>query len=90
MDKICEKCPYKGETAVCSSCRIGNAPEVDAEPVRHGQLIITDQWECDDMGYVVEGQCSACNLYFTQYTSIGGFSYKYCPRCGARLDGDIA
>ncbi len=45
---------------------------VDAEPIRHGH------WN------IVEGmptQCSLCGYYVKQKT------YKYCPYCGALMEG---
>lgn len=45
---------------------------IEAEPVRHGY------WN------IIEGmptQCSVCGYYVKQKT------YKYCPYCGARMEG---
>lgn len=50
---------------------------IDVEQVQHGQLITTDHLEFDDMDCLVDGQCSVCKRYCTQYTTISGFSYKY-------------
>ena len=48
-------------------------PTVDAEPVRHGR------WEHnqDVILYLV---CSEC-AYYVQH------EYKFCPNCGAKMDG---
>lgn len=51
---------------------------IDVEQIHHGQLIITDKLKFDDMDCLVDGQCSVCKHCCTQYTTIGGFSYKYC------------
>ena len=51
---------------------VKEAPTIEAEPVRHGH------WN------IVEGmptQCSCCGYYVKQKT------YKYCPYCGARMEG---
>lgn len=51
---------------------IKNAPTIDAEPVRHGH------WN------IIKGmptQCSSCGYYVKQKT------YKYCPYCGAKMEG---
>lgn len=59
---------------------IEDAPTVDAVPVVHGR------WEAK--GYVCgesEFECSACHK--TEWrTAISQF--KFCPFCGARMDGD--
>ena len=61
-----------------------NAPAVDAEPVRHGQWI----------PYKQNVECSECHVKWAidesiavVYTSIKDL--KYCPNCGARMDGDV-
>lgn len=48
-------------------------PSADVEPVRHGM------WEKND-----EYTCSLCGYRMV----IGDGAYKYCPNCGARMDGD--
>ena len=60
---------------------------IEAEPVRHGRW----QWA---EGYVgTTAECSVCGLspmsfYILPKNQIGRLPvYKYCPRCGARMDG---
>lgn len=56
---------------------IDNFPTVDVAPVRHGH------WEQGDI-YDIGDVCSLC-----QYDSNREpCTYKYCPWCGARMDGD--
>ena len=52
-----------------------------AEPVRHGK------WECtySPNGFLLEQTCSECGLTFEEPS---GVDYNYCPRCGARIDGE--
>lgn len=52
---------------------LDNTPTVDAAPVVRGRWI----W-CENGGY----HCSACDRRF-------GFVFdnKYCPNCGAKMDG---
>lgn len=66
---------------------IAKQPTVEAEPVRHGRW----KWE---KGYVgTMAVCSVCgssprSFYSLPKNQIGRLPiYKYCPRCGARMDG---
>lgn len=52
---------------------IQNIPAADVAPVVHGR------WREMDKGYYV---CSACNTFITV-----NYGYKYCPNCGAKMDG---
>lgn len=53
------------------------APAVDAEPVRHAR------WLDDDRYFRYGERCSACAS-----GSTGHGQNKYCPNCGARMDGE--
>lgn len=53
------------------------APAVDAEPVRHAR------WLDDDRYFGYGERCSACAS-----GSTGHGRNKYCPNCGARMDGE--
>lgn len=50
---------------------------VDAEPVKHGE------WKINSDGYYP--YCSVCGTAADQLTK---HLTKYCPECGARMDGD--
>lgn len=54
---------------------IDEQPTVDAEPVRYGKWIAQDETRTKFM-------CSECNA-----KNYGGHE-KYCPNCGARMDGE--
>lgn len=55
---------------------IENAQTIDAVPVKHGKWIHNDEWW--------EFICTSCRR------GIGNIKeYKYCPNCGAKMDGDI-
>lgn len=57
---------------------IGHAPVVDAVPVVHGH------WKEDPSGYGF-WICSACG--FVSEASAANMLYKFCPVCGAKMDG---
>ena len=54
-----------------------NAPTIDAVPVVHGR------WVNQDNTYT-RYRCSVCNMQNCEA------HYKYCPNCGARMDGEDA
>ena len=59
---------------------IKNIPAADVAPVRHGEWIV-----CGD-GDNVPWMCSHCGKTTAhKYKVMYG---KYCPNCGARMDGD--
>ena len=57
---------------------LASVPTVDAVPVRHGR------WREDTGGYGF-WICSACG--FVSEASAADMLYKFCPVCGAKMDG---
>ena len=59
---------------------LDNAPTIDAEPVVHGT------WEKrkDVVGFVCCSVCHDCNIY-DEWPD--GKKWRYCPNCGAKMDG---
>lgn len=55
---------------------IDKVPTIEAEPVRHGRWIISSD------GYYP--YCWDCKA-----RPKGGNMTKYCPNCGAKMDGDF-
>jgi len=53
---------------------VKNRPAVDAAPVHHGQ------WEMGCM-------CSVCGKDYGPKHRMHRAAYRYCPYCGARMDG---
>lgn len=53
---------------------------VDAEPVRHGEWSDYKINGYDGLHPAYETQCSLCGKY-------ARFTYRYCPHCGAKMDG---
>lgn len=77
---------------------VDNAPTIEAEPVRHAEWEWFEEWspstpdnprECEDCGW----QCSRCETALEDM--VGGLwgeyenkpDLKYCPECGAKMDG---
>lgn len=59
-------------------------PTIDAVPVVHGR------WQrfVVDRRHQIEGdECSVCGF---KYGGLGIESFRYCPNCGAKMDGGAA
>ena len=56
---------------------VENMPSADVQPVKHGE------WKINSDGYYP--YCSVCGTVADQLTK---HLTKYCPNCGARMDGD--
>lgn len=62
---------------------IDAAPTIDAVPVVHGKWV-EDTISSSDGKYGMYGhRCSACHR-----SCMGREEYAYCPKCGAKMDGD--
>lgn len=72
---------WDGHTPDEAIRRIGTLAMVkDAEPVRHGEWSDYQINGYDGLHPVYETRCSLCDKY-------AKFTYRYCPHCGARMDG---
>lgn len=60
-------------------CSIEHIPAADVAPVVHGEWLLRHE------GYGHYWECSSCHknpcIYVTKDT-------RYCPNCGAKMDGD--
>ena len=82
-EEYCEKyCRCSNEYCDKESCPIWKAPAADVAPVVHGR------WKYIPQTINTYGQlrCSICN-WWTLDLSVDR-SYRYCPNCGAKMDGD--
>ena len=72
---------------------LGNAPTVDAEPVRRGRNENREYHEADEF------ICSECGLHLEDWTRyvydensneeyVQEYIFKRCPECGARIVGE--
>lgn len=89
---ICEK-EYKERLRMCDYCgdsvawNIGNAikklPYADVAPVVHGRWIGAPLCGNDNC------RCSACGSWHNIHVNLRGEPMqKYCPECGAKMEGD--
>ena len=62
---------------------IENMPATDVRPVKHGRWIDHEMFERNNCNPCIE--CAICNTWI----GCNCFSKtKFCPNCGARMDGD--
>jgi hypothetical protein len=69
------RCPASGKLV---SDWLAEAPTIEAEPVRHGRWMMKETMIRSP--YAKNAYCSEC-LEETSY------AHKYCPNCGAKMDG---
>ena len=68
---------YDADAITMNGVKILNQfPAADVEPVKHGR------WVCGDY-YDVGDVCSECDWDSQMICP----SYRYCPNCGAKMDG---
>lgn len=62
---------------------IKKQPTIEAEPVKHGRWIGAPLCGNDNC------RCSACGSWHNIHANLHGeIMQKYCPDCGAKMDGD--
>lgn len=83
QDKWNEKaCPVSWSHAYADFIDdIENQPAADVEPVRHGE------WQYQPPTATLNGawKCTTCKCCFWEHTAN---EFKYCPNCGAKMDGE--
>ena len=70
---------------------LNNVPAADVEPVRHGKWIYNPNgmdfnlgaWECSVC--TQKNNNLPCSRNISPYICVGS---KYCPNCGAKMDGE--
>lgn len=77
-DKLKEKKIYSEERHeyIISVAEVDWAPIADVQEVKHGK------WLPYRFGLEVT-KCSICKAVYE-----GGDSFRFCPKCGAKMDGD--
>lgn len=82
-EEYCEKhCQCSNEYCDKESRPIWKAPAADVAPVVHGRWTFEPETE----NTLSMAKCNICG-WWTLDPSVDGV-YKYCPICGARMDGD--
>lgn len=61
---------------------IGALPSVEAEPVKHGYL----EWRKEKTVWQTGYYCSECQAFFGKDYDMVQY-FKYCPNCGAKMEG---
>ena len=71
--------------ADCIARDISELPAADVAAVVHGEWLRSD----DDWNSLTTIQCSLCSegWCFETYDDVSLLNYKYCPNCGAKMDG---
>lgn len=63
----------------CRNCGMLNVPSADVQPVKHGRWELTNNPSFR--------KCSECGAWWSSDITDNCFT-NYCPKCGARMDGD--
>ena len=63
---------------------LAEQPTVDAVEVVHGRWILEKEFADGTADY----KCSVCEYDDSFYRNLVNAWYKYCPYCGAKMDGD--
>ena len=75
-------CHCNNEYCDKESCPIWKAPAADVAPVVHGRWIGIPLCGSDDC------ECSECGNWCNIHVNLCGEAVqKYCPYCGAKMDG---
>jgi hypothetical protein len=74
----------KGDPGCASLMWVAEAPTIEAEPVRHGRWVT--QWCDNNMIGHEYAECSVCGCSMLDTNQF--WNSKYCPNCGAKMDGD--
>ena len=86
-EALCTICKTFPREYTCMACEVGDLIDSiedlpflrysDVQPVKHGRWENTEQF--------IPIKCSLCGEIYGRYDAI---KFKFCPNCGARMDGD--
>ena len=78
--------PWDGHTSK-DVRRLLSIPAADVAPVRHGRWVDKPLIKSFKHTNIPVVECSACGIDFCDIINNHYFMYKYCPNCGAKMDG---
>ena len=87
-----EQCRTCSDIGLCGNCAVlvavkllEKVPAADVAEVVHGEWLRSD----DDWNSLTTIQCSICGeeWCFETDDDVSLLNYKYCPNCGAKMDG---
>lgn len=87
-----EQCRTCSDIGLCGNCAVlvavkllAKVPAADVAEVVHGEWLRSD----DDWNSLTTIQCSICGeeWCFETDDDVSLLNYKYCPNCGAKMDG---
>ena len=91
VKRQCDNCRKEGMKWMADSVERAIIEELDNTPTaqperKNGHWVEIgdepyDEWECDVCGFVIDG--SGC-IDPEEYRDV----YRFCPRCGARMEGE--
>ena len=67
---------------------VENLPSADVAPVRHGRWVDKQLIKSFKHTNIPVVECSACGIDFCDIINNHYFMYKYCPNCGAKMEGE--
>lgn len=73
---FCEKTGYLERKRIVDKCRY-----FEVDTINHGRWVVKTIWY-HRLG-MMESECSECKFHLSGDLS----NWKYCPNCGARMDG---
>lgn len=77
------------QEAIKMVCFPEYTPSADVAPVRHGRWIDKPLIKSFKHTNIPVVECSACGIDFCDIINNHYFMYKYCPNCGAKMDGGV-
>lgn len=79
--------PIVDATLTAIRCYVEDAPTIDAAPVRHGEWKKKEVFPSFCVEEMQSAQCGVCGLIHTTPYLYFFTDDKYCPNCGAKMDG---
>ena len=98
-ERYCLPCKEEGKDydgCRCRACWVDDmrgdvicAPAADVASVVHGRWVDKPLIKSFKHTNIPVVECSACGIDFCDIINNHYFMYKYCPNCGAKMDGGV-